>query len=616
MSTLVAVGLVSILLLGIGAQWLAWWLRLPAILLLLVAGVIAGPVTGLINPDALFGDLLDPIVSLSVALILFEGGLSLRLAELRDIRGVVQGLLSAGVIVTWTLTAVAAYFLLKLDIGMSILLGAMLVVTGPTVIGPLLRQVRPIPRVGSILKWESIFIDPIGAILAIVIYQAVSDTQRQFHNHGLVSLAEVLRTLSVGVFIGIIGAGVLLFLLKRYLIPDFLQNPVTLMVVLGTATASSQIQPESGLLAATIMGVLLANQKLISVRHIISLEEDMTVLLVSSLFIVLAARLQLAQLLSILNLGSLFFLLALLLVVRPAAVALASIRSGLRWRERIFLAWMAPRGIVAASVSAIFAQRLVSAGYAQGALLAPITFMVIIWTVVIYGFTATSVARWLRVSQPTPRGFLLLGAQNWARAIGSALQAEGLPILLIGANPSDLAEAQAAGLPIYYGSILKEGGLDETRLAGIGRLLAMTPSGEFNSLAVMHYSEVFGRVHCYQLQVAPDTTSVRAISPHLQGRPLFRKDLTFAEMTRRFDAGAVIKKITLAQEGEYHDLLARYGEHVIPLFLINSAHNLSVFAADNPPRPRPGDTLIALVDPLEEGSAPALMRAASEAKSG
>ena len=342
----VLVGLASILVLGICARWLAWWVHLPAILFLLLCGLVVGPITGMLNPDALLGELLLPIVSLSVAIILFEGGLSLRFSDLPQIGRVLRHLVSFGAAVTWIISAVAAYTVAGLDPALAVLLGAILVVTGPTVITPLLQDIRPTGPVGSILRWEGIVIDPIGATLAVLVFEGI--VADGFRQAATVMALGVVKTVVIGGILGFLGARTLMLILKPFWAPDFLHNPLTLMIVITVFTLANLLQAESGLLAVTVMGVLLANQRTISIRHIVEFKENLRVLLISSLFILLASRLRLDNLMLV-GTRSLEFLAILVFVARPAAVALSTIRSGLSWRERVFLAWMAPRGIVAAS---------------------------------------------------------------------------------------------------------------------------------------------------------------------------------------------------------------------------------------------------------------------------
>jgi NhaP-type Na+/H+ or K+/H+ antiporter len=342
------VGLASIVVLGIAAQWISWRLRMPAILVLLVVGFVAGPVAGFVHPDALLGDLVFPLVSLSVAVILFEGGLSLDIAELRDLGRVIGRLLTVGALVTWALSTVFAILLLGLPPGIALLFGAVLIVTGPTVIIPLLRHIRPTARVGSAVKWEGIVNDPVGAILGVLVFEALIAGGLEA---GLSMVVPgMMNAAVVGTLIGLAAASVVVLLMYRHWLPDYLESPVALALVFMAFAGANHLQQESGLLAVTVMGSALASQKLVSVHGIVEFKENLRVLLIAVLFIILAARLPLTDP-DYFGMGSIGFFLALVLVVRPAAVLASTWGSSLNWRERTFIAAMAPRGIVAAAVS-------------------------------------------------------------------------------------------------------------------------------------------------------------------------------------------------------------------------------------------------------------------------
>ncbi|MFQ5802756.1 MAG: cation:proton antiporter [Candidatus Methylomirabilales bacterium] len=588
------IGLASIVVLGIGAQWLAWRLRLPSILLLLIFGFAAGPGTGFLDPDKLFGDLLLPLVSVSVAVILFEGGLSLRIATLREI-GVVRNLITIGVCVTWLISAGAGHLFLGLDMGQAVLLGAILVVTGPTVIVPLLRLVRPKGQLASIVKWEGILVDPIGALLAVLVFEAV--LAGRFEGATAQAALGVFKAGFIGGALGMLGAGVMILLLKRYWIPDFLQNPVSLMTVVTVFTMSNVLQTESGLLTVTVMGIVLGNQKTVPVKHIIEFKENLRVLLISVLFIILAARLQIDDLRHI-SVSSLAFLAVLIFIARPAAVALSALRSDLSWQERMFLSWMAPRGIIAAAVSSIFALKLVEAGRPQAGQLVPITFLVIIGTVTIYGLTASRMARWLGVATPNPQGALIIGAHSWARAVASVLQEEGYEVLLVDTDRRNISAARLAGLPTFYASILSDSVLDEIDLGTMGRLLALTSDDAVNALGALHFVPLFGRSEVYQL--APEAEGKEGdetFPPHLRGRLLFGAETTYTFLVSRFEAGAEIKKTAITEQFDYEAFRALYGERALPLFVVSETGDLIVWTADNPPTPKPGQSLISLVSP-------------------
>ncbi len=595
------IGLASILVLGVGAQWLAWRLRLPAILLLLLVGFLAGPVAGFLDPDALLGDILLPIVSLSVAVILFEGGLSLDIAELRDIGRVFRNLMVVGIPVTWVLAVGFAYFLPGLDLELAILFGAILVVTGPTVIIPLLRHIRPNVRVGSAVKWEGIVNDPIGAILAVLVFEAI--VAGGFEQGVATGALGALKAALIGGGLGFAGAAVVVVLLKRYWIPDYLQSPVALTVVIAVFTASNHFQAESGLLAVTVMGAALASQNFVPVRQIVEFKENLRVLLISILFIILAARLPLRDP-DYASFGSLAFLAALIFVVRPVAIALSTWRSKFDWRERIFLAFIAPRGIVAAAVASVFAIDLVEHGSPEAARLVPLMFLVIVGTVGFYGIVTPLLARWLKVATPNPQGMLFVGASPWVRELAKLLDQGGVRVILADSNWGNVAAARRAGLLARNANVLTDRAREqlELELDGVGRLLAVTPNDEVNALATLHFGDVFDRSQIYQLppRGSEADRSESEIPKHLRGRFLFRADATHEYLNSRIRAGAVIKKTPLTDEFDFDAFLAHYGESAIPMFILSESGLVTVMTAVSPAKPKPGQTVISIVDAGEQ----------------
>lgn len=591
------IGLASIIMFGIGAQWLAWRLRLPSILLLLVAGFIAGPVAGLVRPDELLGPLLFPFVSVSVAIILFEGGLTLRFSELPKLRGVIFRLISLGALVTWIVAAVSAHFILDLDWQLSVLLGAILIVTGPTVIGPLLRQIRPRGQVAAALKWEGILIDPVGAVLAVLVFEAILAGEFQQATGAIVS--GVLSTIAIGVGLGAAGAGAIVLLLRRHLIPDHLQNGVTLVFVVGLFALSNQLQPEAGLLTVTVMGLILANQNMVSVRHITEFKENLQVLLLGVLFILLAARVEPAAFLQ-LGWPSLVFIGVLVLLGRPLAILVSTLGSTLSRQERLFMTWMAPRGIVAAAVATIFAFELVEAGHSGAERLVPLTFLVIVATVSLYGLTAGPLARRLDLAEEDPQGMLIVGAHALSRAIASVLADHGFVVRLIDTNRSNVRQGRMEGLDAYYCNALSDDALEKVDYSGIGRLLAMTSNNEVNSLAAIHFPDVFGRSAVYQLPMdgAQNNTSSNTVAPeHLTGRFLFGPKMTYNYLAGLFRDGAVVKPTKLTEAFDYADFQQRHGQRAIPLFLIDQKGKLRIYTTDSEMVPKSGQTLISLVPP-------------------
>ena len=584
------VGISSVIALGISAQWLAWRTKLPAILLLLVFGIIAGPVTGWINPDELLGDILSPFVSISVAIILFEGGLSLRMAEFRKIGGVVIKLMTIGLIITWSLAAMAAYYLLGLSIEIAVLFGAILIVTGPTVIIPLLRQVRPTENTGSILKWEGIVNDPIGAMMAVLVYEIL--LTGGFTNMDASSVLVIATTIIDGSFIGALGAGILYIMLKKHWIPEYLQNPITLMIVIASFTISNLLQHESGLLAVTIMGILLANQKSAKVKHIIEFKENLQVLLISALFILLASRLQISDL-AYFNFQSGLFILALLVVVRPVSIYAATWGSNLTLQEKTFLAWMAPRGIVAAAISAIFALRLEQEGFADAEKLVPYTFVVIIATVTVYGLSANPVARLLKVAKPQPNGVLFLGAHSWSLDLACQLQELGLKVMVADSNWENISKARKRNLETYHGNILSEFAMDEINFDGIGKLFALTQNDEVNALASIRFAEIFGSSNVFQLpQSAISIHKESETTEALGGRILFSNEWNHSAIEDFMSNPNQLALYRITDGFNLKNFTKKLGKNGLIVAVLNGQDNLLANSLDNPPTTQLGDLIV------------------------
>lgn len=590
-SQIILSSLAGILVLGVGSQWIAGRLKVPSILILLASGILAGPVFGFINPDQLLGKLVLPIVSLSVAVILFEGAMTLRVSELKEIGRPLLMLLTLGVALTGVIAAAGAHYILQFDVTKSILLGSILTVTGPTVVGPLLHHIRPLGRVGPLARWEGIVVDPIGAILAVLAFAAsqameVSDLNDAAWN-GVLGFFE---TLAVGSILGVVAAFVLWIMLRRHWIGDHLQNPVVLMIVVLTFTCSNLIHHESGLVAVTVMGVVLANQHQVPVGHIVRFKENLSVLLISSLFIVLTARLDLNQFVGFGWRGPAFLAL-IILVARPVSVLLSTVGCGLPFNERLFLSWLAPRGIVAAAVASVFALELGNADDFVAAV-----FLVIVGTVVVYGLTAGQVARKLGLSIANPQGVLIASAHPGARAIASALAKQDIPVRLVDTNADNAKVARMEGLPTLFANILSED-IHDLNLGGLGRLLALTPNDEVNVLAASRGAELFGRKESYRLSVNKTGASRRDPSAEvLEGRVLFAEEATYSELDRRFGAGDILKSTTLTDEFTLENFHETYPSALL-MFVISANGNLSIMTTERTSAPTSGQTVIALISP-------------------
>jgi len=585
--------LAGIVLLGVGGQWLAWRLKVPAILMLLILGCLAGSVTGFINPDRMLGELLQPLVSLSVGLILFEGGLNLRLHELKGTWRSLLGLLTAGALITWCGAAMAAYWILGMPASVALVLGAVLTVTGPTVIGPLLREIRPSGKVGVISKWESIVIDPIGATLAVLVFEVITSIRAaEYGSAGMHAIRGFTATALVGLLLGLVSSRLLVESFRRFWIPDYLQNPMTLLYVVTTFAGAEMLHHEAGLVAVTVMGMLLANQKHIDVHRVIEFKESLTVLLISALFIVLAARIPLSDLKQ-LGWRGIAFAAALILFVRPISVWLSTIGSGLSVRERCFLSWFAPRGIVAAAVSSVFALRMGP----SGSLIAPATMVVILVTVAVYGLTAAPLARRLGLAASDPQGLLIAGASQLVREIAKVVSREGIKVVLVETRYERVARARAAELNVCYASILSDYVMDAVDFEGLGRFLAMTSNDQVNTLAAARFRELFGTQNVLQLSKGESTERLRTTwESRLAGRTLFGKELTYDFIDNALDQGASIKATRFSDVFSLEAFRSHYGDRVFPLFLIHGSR-IQVLAADSRFNPRAGQLVVSLVLP-------------------
>ncbi|RMF18517.1 MAG: sodium:proton exchanger, partial [Deltaproteobacteria bacterium] len=521
---------------------------------------------------------------------------SLQLGELREGGRVVWRLVTVGAVVSWLGGAVVARWASGLTTELAVLLGAVLVVTGPTVLVPLLRQLRLRPNLASILKWEGILIDPLGVILAVLVLEGIVEESR--HAVGTAAMTGLGASLAIGILLGAAGAGFLVAVVARHRIPDFLHNPVVLATVGTVLAAGNMARAESGLLAVTVMGMALAWQRKIPIQGILEFKESLRTLFISTLFIVLAARIDLSELASQVR-PSLWLLAALVLVVRPLSVLVATIGTKLAWRERALLMLVAPRGIVAAAVASVLALRLTDAGFPGADALVPLSFSVIGGTILVYSITAPIAARVLGLSGSEPEGVLLLGAHGWARSIARALVDAGASVRLADRNYTNVRTARMDGLEARYCDFLDERIAERLDLEGIGKCLALTPNDQANALAALHFSRFFDRSQVYQL--APEGGRAALASAELprdlRGRILFADGLTFSEITRRVARGAIVKATPLSEEFDWTAYTERYGPDAVPMFLVGQQGRVQVFATDHPPRPTAGQTVVALVPP-------------------
>ncbi len=591
--------LASIGVLCIACQWIAWWARLPAILFLLICGMIIGPMTGLLVPDQLFGDLLIPIVSLSVAVILFEGSLTLKFEEIKELRSVVRNLITIGALITWIITAVATHYLIGFDLKLAFLFGAVVVVTGPTVIMPMLRTVRPNSNIASILRWEGIVLDPLGALLAVLVFDFIISSSG---DNALSSVLSVFgKIIIIGSTIGVISAITLGTVLRRHLVPEYLRNILSLTLVFAVYAIADYVEHESGLLAVTIMGITLANMKNTDLDDILDFKESLSVLLISGLFIVLAARIEIQPILAV-GWPALGVLAVVMFLARPAAVFTSAIGSDLTFSERFMIAWIGPRGIVSAAVAVLFALRLESANFPEASLFVPLTFLIIIGTVLIQSASAKQIARWLGVREPPPTGLLIIGAGNVARAIGKELKDKGLKVILTDSTWENTSLARMDGLETYYGNPISEHAERNLDLVGLGKMLALSGRGNLDALANLRFKSEFGSNNVYELLTTREQiiSDKHRISTRHRGNQLFGEEINYGTLASWLRNGAEVRSTQLSEEFNYKTYLNNNVGRCIPFFTIDAKNHLHIFTTDNMPEPENSWTIISLI--LPEGS--------------
>ncbi len=576
---------------GILSQWLSWYIKLPSIIFLLLFGIMVGPVAGLFDPDAVLGELLFPFVSMGVAIILFEGGLTLRFHEIKGLSRPLYMLLTVGLVVTWTIVALATHLLVGLSWEISILFGALMTVTGPTVIKPLLRTVRPHADLANILHWEGVILDVAVAILIVLVYKTI--TLQHSGTMIPLSLAYIVAT---GMISGIIGALLLAFLLRRYLLPHFLHHVFTLTLVLMIFSLSNAIAHESGLLAVTLMGMMLANMKNVDIEEILFFKESLSLLLISVLFIILSARLDLSALLEI-GWSALGLLGIILFIARPLSVMVSTLFSDLTLRARIFLSWIAPRGIIAAAVSALFAIRLEEFGYVEAKLLVPLTFMVIIGTILLQGLSAKPLAKRLNLQEAEPSGMLILGANRVSREIARSLKEQGVAVKLADTDWENISHARMEGFDTYYGRVISDHADRNMELAGIGGLLAISPHATLNALASVRFKSEFGTENIYYLQNAEGKKLEKSKASHstIVGRQLFTEDVTFTKLSSLLHGEGEIKTTTLSEKFDIEAYKKAHESKVIPLYLIDTDGKLHFFTTDHELKPKEGWKITSLI---------------------
>jgi len=582
----------SIVILGILAQWVAWRTRVPAILPLIIIGLLVGPISSIwldykwiepiFDPDiiksdgygkevkghGLFpGNSLFYFVSLAIGIILFEGGLTLKMKEIRGgIAPAIGKLISIGSLVSFIGGGLAAYYILHPELSWSLafLFGGLIVVTGPTVIAPILRNVPLSKNVANVLKWEGILIDPIGALAAVLVYNFITAGES-----GAEFTLTALRTFGIILAVGFaVGAGAafgLAQLIRNHLIPHYLLNVFTLAVVMAAFVLSDLLAHESGLLTVVVMGMMMGNMNIPNLKEILDFKEALTVLLISILFILLSANIDYEQLQFLIDPRALLIFAVVVFVLRPLGVFLSTGGSNLSFREKLFISWIGPRGIVAAGIASLFGIRLVNKGVAGAELITPLVFLIVLGTVLLNATTARLVARMLGVTLDDSNGILLVGANKGSRLIAKYLQNNGRHIVLVDNNAREIKRATDMGLEAIVENVFSDNLEDRYELLDMAYLIALTSSNEVNNVACEKYKDDFGEKGAYRFVTGLEMTNEDVDIPD---NALFATNCDFVRFNRIVrDSQQVNEYIIQDEVVDLPSILRKFTDNQLPLFI-------------------------------------------------
>ncbi len=558
------------------AQWLAWRSKLPAILLLSVAGILVGPVFGWVNPQEELGDLVRPLIGLSVAVILFEGSLNLRFFELRKIAPLLIRLLGLAVPLAAIFGMLAAYFIGGFSWPIASVLGCLLVVTGPTVIVPLLRHAKLNARVASILRWEGIINDPIGALLAVLVFEFLLFAQQGASLWAILPL--LILSLVASALVAFSLAHLTRWLFGRRLMPEYLKVPFVLSIVLGSYGLANRLQPESGLMMATFLGIAFGNQKFPEIDELRRFKESISLLLLTLVFVILTASIEPDLLLS-LDIKGILFLAAMLFLVRPAAVLFSTLKSKISWKERLFVGWIAPRGIVAAAVAGIFGPELVDHGYVDGAQILPLVFTFIFVTVIIHGLTVKPLAKCLGLASEQGHTLLVVGASPWSVSLVDFLNDHNVHALLADKGNRSLRRARHKGLSVYEGEVLSDAIEEDLDLTQFNAILAVSDNDAYDALVCTRFANEMGWQSVFQLAFeTSELMGQQTYAKHMRGQFAFAKEVKLESLMAKFYQGwkfRILPKEDVSSEDQ-----TRVFDKNLPLMVIHPKKGVHVLACD------------------------------------
>ncbi|MHB8284612.1 MAG: cation:proton antiporter [Caulobacteraceae bacterium] len=575
---------------GVAAQWVGWRFRVPAIIPLLILGALVGPIFGWVKPDAMLGATMRPTIGMVVAIIVFEGGLNLNLRELRSAGSGVIRLVVLALPLNWLFGSLAGHFIGHMAWSVAILFGSILVVTGPTVIMPLLRQAKLEPRAASFLKWEAIVNDPLGASLTLLLLGYLLLLRQEGGDLAAMS-SLTLRSVAGVVIDGGIGVGLpylIRYAFHRDLAPEFLKTPLLLAGALAVYAAGESIAPETGLIGATLFGVTLANIDVTGLQELRRFKESLTVFLVSGLFILLTANID-PQVLRHISWPIVGTGAAILFLARPLAITLATIGAKVTWKERLLVGWIGPRGVVAAAVAGLAGSQLTAAGYRDGALILPMVFLVIAASVVLHGLTLGPLARLLGLASGEPPGLLIVGSSPFTIGLAQVLRAAGVPTLITDPDFQNLRPARQDGLRTLRIEILSGVGEEIMDLRGMEYLLAATGDDAYNALVCTRFAPDLGRERVHQPAFSVDSGQHVATSREWRGKIAIHDDLHHARLLELSEAGYVFRAVTVKEAGVIPDAPGLEGW---PVLLVGAKGALSFFSPEHELSVAPGDQVI------------------------
>jgi NhaP-type Na+/H+ or K+/H+ antiporter len=586
---------------GLASQWLAWRLGLPAIVVLIASGIVLGPLTGVIEITLPRPELAE-LIGLGVAIILFEGGMALKLAEWRSVGHGIGRLTLPAPLIAWVLGSGAAHYIAGLEWAVSWVLGGILVVTGPTVIMPLIRQARLNHESASLLKWEGIVNDPIGVLIAVLAFQYFTIEGGSVAG----TIASLGAALAAAAVLG--GGGGLLTgeLFRRGWVPEHLKPPILTVVVLAVYWVSNLVQHEAGLLSVTAMGVLFGNMRLVERESLRHFKENLTVVLLSVLFIVIPATLDVAHF-ALLDWRAAAFIAAILVLVRPLAIALSTIGAPMRGRDRILLGWIAPRGIVAAATASVFGPRLADQGFAGAEILLPIVFVIILVTVLAHGLTIGPLTRRLDLATHTANGLLIVGANPWTRRLARTLERLDVEVLVADGDHENLQPLRDYGVEVFYGEILSEDAEHELDTRHLSHLLAATSNPFYDALVCTAWGSSFGLHRAFQLAPHADATQVtKRLALQRRGHIAFHPVASFETLHDRLDSGWAIQVARLAEPDDLEALerrLGKEGRDWLLLAGLSPGGEFRLHASDHAVLPRVGWTIVYFAPEAQERGA-------------